>query len=91
MEFLNAKFIHKLYDYGDLPEYTFGQRLRKLRLSMWLYKYELGNKIGVWHSMIWSYERDKFYPTLDSINKLSSVLDINILCSERYSITYLLI
>lgn len=52
---------------------------------MGLSQYELGNKVGMQHSMIGSYERDEFYPTLDSINKLSSVLDISILCCEDYS------
>ena len=85
MDSLNATFIHRLYDYTHLPEDTFGQRLKKLRLSMGLSQYELGNKIGMQHSMIGSYERDEFYPTLDSINKLSIVLDIDILCSEGYS------
>ena len=35
--------------------------------------------------MIGSYERDEFCPTLESINKLGAILDINILCSEGYS------
>lgn len=52
---------------------------------MGLSQYELGNKVGMKHSMIGSYERDEFYPTLDSINKLSYVLDISILCCEGYS------
>lgn len=52
---------------------------------MALSQYELGNKVGMQHSMIGSYERDEFYPTLDSINKLKTILDINILCSEGYS------
>ena len=85
MDFLNTKFIHRLYDYSDLPEDTFGQRLKKLRLSMGLSQYELGDKVGMQHSMIGSYERDEFYPTLDSITKLGTVLEINILCSEGYS------
>lgn len=85
MDFLNAKFIHKLYDYSDLPEDTFGQRLKKLRLSMGLSQYELGNMVGMQHSMIGSYERDEFYPTLDSIAKLGSILNVEILCSEGYS------
>ena len=37
------------------------------------------------HSMIGSYERDEFYPTLDSINKLGKILDIDILCNSGYS------
>lgn len=37
------------------------------------------------HSMIGSYERNEFYPTLDSISKLSTILDVNILCKEGYS------
>ena len=82
---LNATFIHSLYDYSDLPEDTFGQRLKKLRLLKGLSQYELGNQIGMQHSMIGSYERDEFCPTLESINKLGSILDINILCSEGYS------
>lgn len=82
---LNAKFIYKLYDYSDLPEDTFGQRLKKLRLSMGLSQCELGSKVGMQHSMIGSYERNEFHPTLDSINKLISVLDTNILCCEGYS------
>lgn len=52
---------------------------------MGLSQYELGNKVGMQHSMIGSYERDEFYPTLDSISKLGSVLDTNILCREGYS------
>ena len=35
--------------------------------------------------MIASYEIEQFYPSLDSINKLSKILDINILCCEGYS------
>ncbi len=58
---------------------------KKLRLLKGLSQYELGNKIGMQHSMIVSYERDEFYPTLDSINKLGTEIDIEILCSEGYS------
>ena len=35
--------------------------------------------------MIGSYERDEFYPTIDSIKKLGKVLNTNILCNEGYS------
>lgn len=52
---------------------------------MGLSQYELGNKVGMQHSMIGSYERVEFYPTLDSIHKLGTILDINILCNEGYS------
>ena len=58
---------------------------KKLRLLKGLSQYELGNKIGMQHSMIGSYERDEFYPTLDSIKKLGKVLNTNILCNEGYS------
>ncbi|GAA3642596.1 hypothetical protein GCM10022323_02530 [Asaccharospora irregularis DSM 2635] len=85
MASLNAKFSHKFYDYSDLPEDTFGQRLKKLRLSIRLSQFELANKVGIKHGMIGSYECDNFYPTLDSINKLSKVLDIKFLCNEGYS------
>ena len=85
MNSLNATFIHRLYDYSHLPEDTFGQRLKNLRLLKGLSQYELGNQIGMQHSMIGSYERDEFYPTLDSINKLGKILDIDILCNSGYS------
>ena len=85
MSSLNATFTHKLYDYSHLPEDTFGQRLKKLRLLKGLSQYELGNQIGMQHSMIGSYERDEFYPTLDSIKKLGKVLNTSILCNEGYS------
>ena len=52
---------------------------------MGLSQYELGNKVGMKHSMIGYYEREEFYPTLDSINKLGFELNLNILCSEGYS------
>ena len=85
MNSLNTTFIHKLYDYSDLPEDTFGQRLKKLRLLKGLSQYELGNQVGMQHSMIGSYERDEFYPTLDSIKKIGKLLNINLLCNEGYS------
>ena len=85
MDFLNAKFIHNFYDYSDLPEDTFGQRLKKLRLIKGLSQYDLSELTGVQRGMIASYELEQFYPTIDSINKISSTLDINILCKDGYS------
>ena len=85
MDFLNAKFIHNFYDYSNLPEDTFGQRLKKLRLIKGLSQYDLSELTGVQRGMIASYELEQFYPTIDSINKLSSILDINILCKNGYS------
>ena len=85
MDFLNAKFIHDFYDYSDLPEDTFGQRLKKLRLIKGLSQYGLSELTGVQRGMIASYELEQFYPTIDSINKLRSILDINILCKDGYS------
>lgn len=76
MYFLNVNFIHELYDYSDLPEYIFIQKLKKLRLSIRLSQYELGNKVDMQHSMIEFYERGEFYPKLDSMNKRSMILDI---------------
>lgn len=49
---------------------------------MGLSQYDLANATNIQRSMISSYELDQFYPTLDSINKLASVLDINILCKD---------
>lgn len=85
MDFLNTKFIHNFYDYSNLPEDTFGQRLKKLRLMKCLSQYDLSELTGVQRGMIASYELEQFYPTIDSINKLASILDIDILCKEGYS------
>ena len=85
MDFLNAKFIHNFYDYSDLPEDTFGQRLKKLRLMKGLSQYDLSELTGVQRGMIASYELDQFYPTKDSIGKLNPILDINFLCKDGYS------
>ena len=85
MDFLNTKFIHNFYDYSDLPEDTFGQRLKKLRLMKGLSQYDLSELTGVQRGMIASYELEQFYPTIDSINKLSSILDISILYKNGYS------
>lgn len=85
MDSLNAKFIHNFYDYSDLPEDTFGQRLKKLRLIKGLSQYDLSKLTGLERSLIASYELEQFYPTLESINKLSCTLDINNLCKDGYS------
>ena len=76
-----------MYDYflTDQVVKNFGQRLKKLRLLKGLSQYELADAVGIQHGMIASYEIEQFYPSLDSINKLSKILDINILCCEGYS------
>ncbi len=91
MDFLNAKFIHNFYDYSDLPEDTFGQRLKKLRLMKGLSQYDLSELTGVQRGMIASYELEQFYPTIDSIDKLETILDIKILCKDGYSTSSLCI
>ena len=85
MDFLNTKFIHNFYDYSNLPEDTFGQRLKKLRLMKGLSQYDLSELTGVQRGMIASYELEQFYPTIDSIDKLETILDIKILCKDGYS------
>ncbi len=85
MDFLNTKFIHNFYDYSNLPEDTFGQRLKKLRLMKGLSQYDLSKLTGVQRGMIASYELEQFYPTIDSIDKLETILDIKILCKDGYS------
>ena len=85
MDVLNANFIHNFYDYNDLPEDTFGQRLKKLRLMKGLSQYDLSKLTGVQRGMIASYELEQFYPTIDSIDKLETILDIKILCKDGYS------
>lgn len=85
MDFLNTKFVHYFYNYSDLPEDTFGQRLKKLRLIKGLSQYDLSKLTGVQRGMISSYELEQFYPTIYSINKLKNILDANILCKDGYS------
>lgn len=50
-----------------------------------LSQYDLSKLTGIQRCMISSYELDQFYPTIDSINKLSSIFDVNILCKNGYS------
>ncbi|MGL5712376.1 MAG: helix-turn-helix transcriptional regulator [Paraclostridium sp.] len=82
---LNTNFIHRLYDYSHLPEDTFGQRLKKLRLMKGLSQYDLANSTGLQRGMISSYEIDDFYPNLDSLKRLGILFNIDILCKEGYS------
>lgn len=48
-------------------------------------QHDLAVAANLQRGMISSYELDQFYPTLESINKLGSILDINFLCNEGYS------
>lgn len=48
-------------------------------------QYDLAVATNMQKGMISSYEIYQFHPTLESINKLGNVLDINILCKDGYS------
>lgn len=50
-----------------------------------LSQYDLSKLTGVQRGMIASYELEQFYPTIDSIDKLETILDIKILCKDGYS------
>ena len=61
MDSLNATFIHNLYDYSDLPENTFGQKIKELNGDIWfgtLAIMALLLVIGVSYNLAKSYEEN---------------------------------
>jgi len=52
------------------------QKLRAARHSKALTLRELGIVVGVDHNVIWMYEKGRRFPTLRTIRKLATALDI---------------
>ena len=66
-------------------EDTFGDRLRKSRIELGLSIPEVAKLCNVTNSIISGYECNRYYPTKEVINLLSSKFDIEYLCVEGYT------
>lgn len=66
-------------------EYTFGDRLRKSRIELGLSISEVVRLCNVTNSIISGYECNRYYPTKEVLNLLSSKFDIEYLCIEGYT------
>ena len=69
----------------ELDESTFGGRLRKSRIEKDLSIKELASICNVTPSVISSYEVNRYYPSIDTLNRLEMYFDINYLCRDGYS------
>lgn len=56
---------------------TFGEKLKKLRISNNLTQEELAEKIFVTRTAVSKWETDKGYPSIDSLKELSHLFDIS--------------
>ncbi|WP_100538091.1 helix-turn-helix transcriptional regulator [Paenibacillus sp. GM2FR] len=69
--------IHYLGCYENLPEGTFGERLKKARLYHGLTKEEAATKLGVDSKSITSWETDRVEPSNKHLSKVDLFLRIN--------------
>ena len=70
---------------NKLTDDTFGQRLRKSRLELAFSICDVANLCGVTNSVISGYELERYMPTKDILDKLSSKFNIDYLCMEGYA------
>ena len=75
-----SKFIEE-----KLTDNTFGERLRKSRLELGLSIPEVADLCNVTKSIISGYECNRFNPTKEVLNLLSSRFDMEYLCMEGYT------
>lgn len=68
-----------------LTDNTFGERLRKSRLELGLSIPEVADMCNVTKSIISGYECNRFNPTKEVLNLLSSKFDMDYLCMEGYT------
>ena len=68
-----------------LTDNTFGERLRKSRLKLGLSISEVANLCNVTNSVISGYECNRYNPTKEVLNLLSSRFDMDYLCMKGYS------
>ena len=68
-----------------LTDNTFGERLRKSRLELGLSIHEVADLCNVTKSIISGYECNRFNPTKEVLNLLSSRFDMEYLCMEGYT------
>ena len=68
-----------------LTDNTFGERLRKSRLELGLSIHEVAALCNVTKSIISGYECNRYNPTKEVLNLLSSKFDVDYLCMEGYT------
>ena len=68
-----------------LTDSTFGERLRKSRLKLGLSISEVANLCNVTNSVISGYECNRYNPTKEVLNLLSSKFDMDYICMEGYT------
>ena len=75
-----SEFIEK-----KLTDNTFGERLRKSRLELGLSISEVAELCNVTNSVISGYECNRYNPTKEVLDLLSSKFDMDYLCMECYT------
>ena len=68
-----------------LTDNTFGERLRKSRLELGLSISEVAELCNVTNSVISGYECNRYNPTKEVLDLLSSKFDLDYLCMEGYT------
>ena len=68
-----------------LTDNTFGERLRKSRLKLGLSISEVANLCNVTKSIISGYECNRYNPTKEVLDLLSSKFDMDYLCMDGYT------
>ena len=68
-----------------LTDNTFGERLRKSRLELGLSIPEVASLCNVTKSIISGYECNRFNPTREVLNLMSSKFDMDYLCMDGYT------
>ena len=69
----------------ELNEDTFGGRLRKCRLELGLSISEVADLCNVTKSVISGYELNRYTPTKEVLNLLSSTFNMDYLCMDGYT------
>lgn len=69
----------------ELKKNTFGQRLRKSRLELGLSVKDVADICKITPSVVNGYELERFYPSKEILDLLSSTFNVNYLCSDGYT------
>lgn len=69
----------------EFKEDAFGDRLRKSRIELGLSISEVAKLCNVTNSVVIGYECNRYYPTKEVLNLLSSKFNIEYLCIEGYT------
>ena len=68
-----------------LTDNTFGERLRKSRLELGLSVKDVADICKITPSVVNGYELERFYPSKEILDLLSSTFNVNYLCSDGYT------